>query len=455
MTLAQDAPLSAIDWLGQPVQQQSAPVAPSAPVQSPQNSAVGLFDPAPLGFGPDFWLETDTNTYRAFSRPLKSDVFPSMKRLRYSALLARLPGDEHILRQRVQALYDLGALELAWALIGQDAHTSTQNFALAWNIGLLIGKSDELCTAWAQNPQLLPKPEHRIYCLSQGQNWQAAVTLYFAHDALGTFDPRMQALLAAYLEPELEVSPDDAIVPAGEMTPFLYVLLQNAGYTSDAQNLPLPFAAAVLRTSAPWRSRLHAAERLAQVGSLTPNELLGLYIEQTPAASGSIWDRAKAVQTLRQTTTDEYASNGQARTLWNKMQDLGLTSTVAEIFGPDWSDLEAGLDELPILQKFAILSGNGNLSVSGDQITLRLWRENLNFGSIETRKAILIGLTQDAPNAPATAKSVAHILQDIGLYLDGDYTALTRVLIKLRQFGMADAANHLAREAMILEPRKS
>jgi len=136
-------------------------------------------------------------------KPMQSDAFASMKRLRFAALLARLPSHDETLRQRVRALYDLGALDLAWALLDDHKGASAENFALAWNIGLLTGQTEALCTLWAQSPQWLPDPANRIYCLAQTDQWQAAVTSYFAYQSLAAFDPYTEALLTTYLGLEL------------------------------------------------------------------------------------------------------------------------------------------------------------------------------------------------------------------------------------------------------------
>ncbi len=68
------------------------------------------------------------------------------------------------------------------------------------------------------------------------------------------------------------------------------------GEALPTAGLPRAFAHADLRSTTAWRTRIEAAERLVRNGAIPGSVLLAAYTEQTPAASGGVWDRAKAIQ---------------------------------------------------------------------------------------------------------------------------------------------------------------
>ena len=62
--------------------------------------------------------------------------------------------------------------------------------------------------------------------------------------------------------------------------------------------LPLAFLHSDLGEHVPMRSRIVAAERLTMSGAASYPVLFAAYRSGVPAASGGVWDRARAVQTL-------------------------------------------------------------------------------------------------------------------------------------------------------------
>ena len=193
---------------------------------------------------------------------------------------------------------EFGALDQAMALMEQDSDPEPDLFRRQFDMALLTGQEDAACARMRDRPALAPGLSARVYCLARGDDWPSAATTLDAGTALGEIGPGESGVLARFLEPEL--AEDEALAPPSPMTPLIWRVMEAAGDPLPSQNLPLAYAQADLRSNTGWKARLEAGERLTRSGALAANALHGLYAERAPAASGGVWDRARAIQDLDQ-----------------------------------------------------------------------------------------------------------------------------------------------------------
>ena len=104
-------------------------------------------------------------------------------------------------------------------------------------------------------------------------------------------------LLLHFLYPEL-FDGDPLPAPPRLPSPLQFRLFEAVGERIPTEQLPVAFAVADLSSTTGWKARLRAAERLAAAGALPISQLLDVYAEGEPAASGGIWERVSAVRSL-------------------------------------------------------------------------------------------------------------------------------------------------------------
>ena len=165
-------------------------------------------------------------------------------------------------------------------------------------MALLTGTEDSACATMRATPQtradlsgadLLPGAVGR---LERG----GADAAHRAGAGLCRRDEE-DALLSRFLDPDLYEGEPPLPKPT-RPTPLVWRMFEAIGEPLPTNTLPLAFAHAELRDTAGWKAQIEAAERLARSGAIAPNRLLGLYTDRKPAASGGVWDRVTAFQTL-------------------------------------------------------------------------------------------------------------------------------------------------------------
>jgi hypothetical protein len=323
-------PLSAIDWLSQPVTAPVETVVPKvvdpapkkpkineAPVTKegglPQNvtvsvlggpspDAVGLLSPAQTGFPHALWGLGLTDEAAAALTRADPVGLPALQSLLITILLAEaLPpadaGDEgRLLMARLDKLLALGALDQAQALLDAALPAATPElFRRSFDVALLTGNEDRACQALVEAPDLSPTLPSRVFCMARAGDWATAALTLRTAEALETITEDEAALLSRFLDPDL-FEEDEVPQPPTPVTPLIWRIYEAIGEPLPTATLPLAFAHADLSERAGWKSQVEAAERLARAGAISPNLLLGLFSQREPAASGGVWDRVDAFQ---------------------------------------------------------------------------------------------------------------------------------------------------------------
>lgn len=354
LAVAAEQPLSAIDWLTDPAASgYSGPVLLEPPVSasgrhpeirvSPLDSSVqpiGLVPSSATGLPSDLWAGSEVKrlTRAIATSPIRD--FPALQTLLFTLLLTETdppaaPEDaEMLLLSRLDRLVELGATDAARELVqSAGPGKSAARFRRWFDTTLLTGDEDKSCALLTQKPHLAPGLPSRIFCAARGDDWQAGALMLETARALELLPSAQLDLLDRFLNPDLFEDADPLPAP-DDPDPLTFRLFETIGERLPTSDLPRAFATADLRDVAGWKAQIEAAERLARIGALSPNQLLGLYTERRPAASGGVWARVAAVQRF-ETALDEGSDTAITKTLpvvWDAMRDIQLEVPFATLF---------------------------------------------------------------------------------------------------------------------------
>ncbi|WP_037307243.1 hypothetical protein [Ruegeria halocynthiae] len=357
---AQQEPLSVIDWLNDPPANLPGMVLLEPPVSQsgiqPEvevtplealSQPLGLVSSSVTGLPVDLWQNSDPNRLAKLINRVPVKYNPAMQRLLFTLLLseARAPSGPHagetLLLARLDRLLQLGAADPAQSLVQLAGPTDTSERFQRWfDATLLTGDEDRSCTALIAQPHLSQDYAAQIFCKARRGDWtSAALTLEAAH-ALEILPPEKLAVLDRFLSPELFEGAEYLPQP-DDPDPLSFRLFEAIGERLPSAPLPRAFANADLRDVAGWKAQIEAAERLTRVGAITPNQLLGLYTERDPAASGAVWDRVDAVQRFEGAlnTGNTQAIAKTLRPVWDQMRKVGLEVPFAELFAKQLSEI--------------------------------------------------------------------------------------------------------------------
>ena len=348
-------PMSAIDWLTDSVAvppsiglpendvaatQTRGPIS-VRPIDGPSLDMIGLQLPESLGLPDTLWEQSDPATLsRLIARAQVQADSPATRGLLIDllTLAARPPSvtevEGELLLARIDRLLDLGALGKAAALLEQTDLTDPRLFKRWFDVRLLMGTEDVACDRLTANPDLSPTFTTTIFCLARAGDWNAAALTLDTAEALGLITPAEDALLLRFLD-ETNATDNGPLTLPAHITPLTFRLYEAVGEPIPTEILPRAFAHTDLAPQNGWKARLAAAERLTAGGVLDPNILMEIYSEQRPAASGGVWDRARAVQALEQAlgASDAIAIGNALPTAWSALGPSHLTAALAQNYG--------------------------------------------------------------------------------------------------------------------------
>ncbi|MEM8731834.1 MAG: hypothetical protein AAGF79_18135 [Pseudomonadota bacterium] len=498
---AAQEPLSAIDWLRrnppqvplstlplvlQPLTALEPPV--SAGIAAPvievtpldaMPTAMGLVPTTVTGLPQSLWQTSRTEDLTRLITDAPVAHSPAMLSVLYTLLLAEglPPADSaqkpDLTLAMIDRLMDLGAVEPAEALARRAGPTRTPALFERWfDATLLTGTEDAACATLSANPHLSTDYAARIYCSARRGDWPAAALVLDTARALDDLDPHCAALLDRFLHSDLdELMPP--LTPAARIDPLDFRLYEAIGERLPTAALPRAFAYADLRDVAGWKAQLEAAERLARTGALSANRFLGIYTERSPAASGGVWDRVRAVQQF-ETALGTASPDAIAKTLgpaWDAMRTAGTEITFATLFA---DRLAATPPATGAAQQLA-----WHIRLLSDQ-----YERAARDAPSDPASTFLAGIAQGSPQAgasdPDLRRAIAAgfsntpdlplqlqelytrgalgelILRAIALYrqgTNGNPEALTDALAVFRLVGLEDTARRAALQLMLLEPR--
>ncbi|NNU80557.1 hypothetical protein HMH01_08925 [Halovulum dunhuangense] len=502
---ASDAPRSAIGWLSDVIRTpapqadgQAAALSPetvspfaeaeimTSRLDDPIRNGIGLLSARESGFDPDMWADASALRVRSLILELRPAGVPAARELyRRVVLTETLPPigsgpSNGVLLARLDSLMAAGRLEDARALIELAGVADPELFRRAFDIALLAGGIDEICGQLRDSPGLSPTFPARVFCLARLGDWSAAaLTLQLARE-VGDIAPAQEELLAWFLDPQLFEGETPPPAPR-PLTTLDHVLREAVALPRSATTLPTAFLWLDAGNEAPLRSRIEARERLVREGAMEPEPLFDAYRQNTPAASGGVWDRMAAVQELDQAfaTMDAQALPGALERADRLLSDLGLRPALATVYARQLAALPRdGLDTdtRRRIGGLLLLAGSGPQAArwlpdnnDGSDMLLRalaLGRADLPQGTALSpiEDAVRRGLTQLAPPSADAAQLGAMIdegrigeamVQVLTLLAPGpelDPGDLAAALYLLRMAGQDETARRVAAETILLLP---
>lgn len=505
---AAGAPLSSSDWLsggaaplpppsawrpGDPVPRDALrrpqrnpnagpPVTASAAVEpvgvtrlaGPDADRVGLQSPERAGLPADLW--TGVEAREAAAAIAAADPrLPATGRLLRRILLAQLDpparaeGEEGVLfLARIDRLLALGEVGAAMALLDAAGPGDAARFRRRFDAALLLDRADSACAELAALPAADADMAARIFCLARGGDWTAASLSLRGADGMGLIDPGLARRLGAFLD-DAQVDAADAVPVPEAVTPLDLRLLEAIGQPLPTTGLPLPFAVTDLGRDGGWKARLEAAERLARAGSLSPQRLRAIYLEQPPAASGGVWDRAAGVQRLDAAVAagDRDGAAVALPEVVAAMSQAGLIPAFGAMLGAPLSamNLEGQPGTLALWLALIGADAAGAASLADlpapaapeDAWLLALARGEAADPPAAPADAFEGAIAAALTGAPAAAQGAPGLLMlkamaDADAGLDGDAARAAAGIASLRALGQQDAARAAALQ-LILLPR--
>lgn len=483
--MAQQDPLSAVDWLREPpatriTPRTEPPITRDARVPSIEVTAlidetalaIGVLRPDQTGLPRDLWRNSSIDHIERLLAAPPHQPLPSLRQLLQNLLLTQAlapPGNSNQARfiaSRARALYDLGAAPQATQLLETAATTSPTTFGLSFDMALILGDEDTACRALARAPWLSPDLAPRIFCLARNGDWAAAALTLEASQALKLLDAETRLLLAQFLEPEL-TDGRQYLPPPRDIKPLAFRIREAIGHGLSTGPLPLPYAHADLRSTVGWKAQLEAAERLVAAGVLPGAALRAAYLERKPAASGGVWDRVQLVQRFDAALTarDIDRLRTLVPQLWRSAAKVGTTAALARHYADALATLQDDLAGTPHAQDFLLLSHHAETlppsdTPSGAFLTgLARGTPQVQQAQTPRARAIAQGFTQSqVPDLfrqdLADKKLGQAIWRAAGLFETGrrgDPRQMTQALALFRAVGLESVARAAAIEALVLE----
>ncbi|OSP55508.1 hypothetical protein BV911_07355 [Pseudoruegeria sp. SK021] len=485
------APLSAIPWLSEtleyrPIRRREAPPAPVpesdnitvSAIDAPTPAATGLLSPAVTGLPADLWAGSEgavlTRLVRAMPllpQPALQQVFDGL--LLLEATPPAADGSD-LLLARIDALLLRGALDPAQALLERAGPDTPALFRRWFDISLLNGTEDRACATLAKKPELSPNYETRIFCLARMGRWLTAALTLETATALDRITPDSRDRLARFLDPELFEGDGPAPRPS-PVTPLDFRILEAVGEPVPTSGLPLAFAQSDLRHVIGWKAQLDAAERLARVGSLPVNTLLGIYTARRPAASGGVWDRVTLLQELdiEIAAGDATAAAMTLPFAWNAMREADLEAVFAQMMAPRLSRLSFQGEAARMVYELGLISNSAAALApppSGVELSPDLaFAAALATGDLKratpvddwqsTIRAALLSpdlpptyarMIEDGRTGEALLTALARLVNG----REGDPMDIAEALQLLRALGQEATARQAALQILRIEPRQ-
>ena len=241
------------------------------------------------------------------------------------------------------------------------------------------------------------------------------------------------------------------------------------GERIPTDRLPTAFATADMTETVGWKTRLRAAERLAAAGALPVEDLLEVFGERKPAASGGVFDRVGALMALVR-ALEAKNSDDVDQTLspaWSAARADGYAASIAPWIAARLEDLDLSGPAEHTGFEIALFAGDAKLARSlanssaqdrfllalalgegGAQPTDPLGRSVLRGLSALGPGETFAALIADGRRGEALFRALEQ-LSDGGAAGNPDATAHSLAL--LRALGLEGLARQIAVELILME----
>ena len=475
-------PLSAIDWLSKEnskfqrsileeknIDVEKANEINVSTLNPNEYQAVGLLPIYVTGIPTTIWRNSSFDDLEYSFKTMPTFTYSPIQELVYALLLAeaRPPLDEPsryaFLEIRLNKLLNYGAIDPAVALIERASPVPEEMIPLLFDISLLSSNNLPICDSVFQNTRNRDLQAELIYCYARKGDWLTAHLILKTEEVLGELTAHEVSLLDRYLEVDFNVDMNALLPPPELVTPLEYRLYEAIGEPIPAEYLPIQFSQSDLTGENGWRAQVIAAERLSLTGAIPENQILGIYTNHSPGASGGIWARVKAVNDLDAALDNNEDFEEYFQEAWKVFKQTDQLTVFAKLFG-------LRVFEKNLSQKSKKIAADLLLLTNNFRITGDYWNSNdIRFGlttgdfsqvrvSDETEKIILQIFTEPIMpflveqklNQGKLGEVILSALLQFEMGIEGNLKDLSESLSTLNLIGLETTARRAALTHLVL-----
>ena len=480
--MAAQSPLSAIDWLSKAnskfqrsiLEIKNVDVEKTNDIQvstlnSNEYQAIGLLPIYVTGIPTTIWRNSSFDDLEYSFKTMPTFSYSPIQELVYSLLLAEArpplnePSRYAFLEVRLDKLLNYGAVDPAIALVERASPVPERMIPQLFDISLLSSNNFPICEPVFQNTENRELQAELIYCYARKGDWLTAHLILQTEKVLGDLTDREISLLSRYLEVDFNVDLTALLPPPESITPLEYRLYEAIGEPIPAEYLPVQFSQSDLSGENGWRAQVIAAERLSLTGAIPENQILGIYTNHSPGASGGMWDRIKVINNLDVALDDKENLEESFQDAWKVFKQTNQLTVFAKLFGLRVFEENLSPKSKKIAANLLLLTNNFRITEGyWDPSDIRFGLTAGDFSNVkvsdETEKIILQIFTEPSMpflveqklNQGKLGEVILNALLQFELGIEGNLKDFSESLSTLNLIGLETTARRAALTHLVL-----
>ena len=480
--IAAQSPLSAIDWLSKAnskfqrsiLEITNLDVDKTNDIQvstlnSSEYQAIGLLPIYVTGIPTTIWRNSSFDDLEYSFKTMPTFRYSPIQELVYSLLLAEArpplnePSRYAFLEVRLDKLLNYGAVDPAIALVERASPVPERMIPQLFDISLLSSNNFPICEPVFQNTENRDLQAELIYCYARKGDWLTAHLILETEKVLGDLSDHEISLLSRYLEVDFNVDLSALLPPPDSITPLEYRLYEAIGEPIPAEYLPIQYSQSDLSGENGWRAQVIAAERLSLTGAIPENQILGIYTNHSPGASGGMWDRIKVINDLDAALDDKENLEKSFQDAWKIFKQTNQLTVFAKLFGLRVFEENLSPKSKKIAANLLLLTNNFKITEGyWDPSDIRFGLTAGDFSQVkvsdETEKIILQIFTE--PSVPFLVEQklnqgklgevILNALLQFELGIEGNLKDFSESLSTLNLIGLESTARRAALTHLVL-----
>ena len=480
--MAAQSPLSAIDWLSKAnnkfqrgmLETKNVDVEKTNDIQvstlnSNEYQAIGLLPIYVTGIPTTIWRNSSFDDLEYSFKTMPTFSYSPIQELVYSLLLAEArpplnePSRYAFLEVRLDKLLNYGAVDPAIALVERASPVPERMIPQLFDISMLSSNNFPICEPVFQNTENRELQAELIYCYARKGDWLTAHLILQTEKVLGDLSDHEISLLSRYLEVDFNVDLSALLPPPDSITPLEYRLYEAIGEPIPAEYLPIQYSQSDLSGENGWRAQVIAAERLSLTGAIPENQILGIYTNHSPGASGGMWERIKVINDLDAALDDKENLEKSFQDAWEVFKQTNQLTVFAKLFGLRVFEENLSPKSKKIAANLLLLTNNFKITEGyWDPSDIRFGLTAGDFSQVkvydETEKIILQIFTE--PSVPFLVEQklnqgklgevILNALLQFELGIEGNLKDFSESLSTLNLIGLETTARRAALTHLVL-----
>tara|TARA_Y200000002_G_C22669491_1_gene659344 strand:+ start:249 stop:1742 length:1494 start_codon:yes stop_codon:yes gene_type:complete len=480
--MAAQSPLSAIDWLSKAnnkfqrgmLETKNVDVEKTNDIQvstlnSNEYQAIGLLPIYVTGIPTTIWRNSSFDDLEYSFKTMPTFSYSPIQELVYSLLLAEArpplnePSRYAFLEVRLDKLLNYGAVDPAIALVERASPVPERMIPQLFDISMLSSNNFPICEPVFQNTENRELQAELIYCYARKGDWLTAHLILQTEKVLGDLSDHEISLLNRYLEVDFNVDLSVLLPPPDSITPLEYRLYEAIGEPIPAEYLPIQYSQSDLSGENGWRAQVIAAERLSLTGAIPENQILGIYTNHSPGASGGMWERIKVINDLDAALDDKENLEKSFQDAWEVFKQTNQLTVFAKLFGLRVFEENLSPKSKKIAANLLLLTNNFKITEGyWDPSDIRFGLTAGDFSQVkvydETEKIILQIFTE--PSVPFLVEQklnqgklgevILNALLQFELGIEGNLKDFSESLSTLNLIGLETTARRAALTHLVL-----